>query len=576
MPVVDVDPDELRRLAGAEDVSDETLIDDLFALGLEFEGWTEDGALELEFAPDRLDRLSVEGIARSLRYQYGHDRGMHIPRTNRSNWTFVVDQRVPAQRPYVTGAIVRDVDLTEESLQSLITLQEKLHETMGRGRHKGAIGIHDLGMLKGRGATESAERTSITYTGIEPEAERFVPLEADAEMTPGEVLTDHPTGREYAEVVAEYELMPAIYDDLGLFSFPPVINSRRTEVTTDSRNLLVELTGTDQWTIDRMLAIVCYALDLRGAEIEDVEVAYPEYDIVRPDWEQTTKQVEHARIERTIGIELDRETVLELMACAGLDAQPIDENGLAYEVGIPPYRVDVLHPVDIVDDIGRAYGFNELEPRYPDVATVGSRHANSRFERAVRSLLTGVGFEDLLNFNLISHTANFERMHVAPDDKVHGAGTPVTIEEPYSAEYEIVRTWALPSVMLVLENNTHRAYPQALAEIGMAGVVDRDEPTKTAERRTVAGVIADHEASYEDGKARLAAVCRRLGVPLETPACEHPSFITGRSAAIDFGMGAVGVIGEIDPAVLVEHGLEVPVVAFEFPLAAIRSAAADQ
>jgi len=75
MPTVDIDPDELRDLTGHDEKSDDDLIDDLFGLGLEFEGRTEDGEFELEFAPDRLDRLSVEGVARSMRYQYGDARG---------------------------------------------------------------------------------------------------------------------------------------------------------------------------------------------------------------------------------------------------------------------------------------------------------------------------------------------------------------------------------------------------------------------------------------------------------------------------------------------------------------------
>src|SRR6056297_2823913 len=149
MPVVDVDPDELRTLTGHDEKDDEELIDDLFALGLEYEGDTEDGELQLEFAPDRLDRLSVEGIARSLRYQYGDARGVYVPSANDADWTIEVADSVPDERPYVTGAVVRDVDLDEDALDSLIQLQEKLHATMGRKRAKGAIGIHDLTMLKG-------------------------------------------------------------------------------------------------------------------------------------------------------------------------------------------------------------------------------------------------------------------------------------------------------------------------------------------------------------------------------------------------------------------------------------------
>jgi len=570
MPVVDIDTDELRALAGTEK-DDEELKADLFGLGLEYEGETEAGELQFEFAPDRLDRLSVEGVARSLRYHYGLDRGVSVPRTNSADWVLEVEESVPDERPYVTGAVVRGVSLDDRALDSLIQLQEKLHATMGRGRAKGAIGVHDLAMLKGRAATEG-NRPTIRYRGVEPDGETFVPLDSDAELTPGEVLTEHPTGREYADIVEGYERMPAIYDEIGLFSFPPVINGRRTEVTTDTRELLVEMTGTDQWTIDRMLTIVCYALSSRGATIEEVTVRYPDRELTRPDLETESKTVAHDRIERVLGIGMEAEEVIDCFERAGLDARVSElssEELIDYEVEIPPYRVDVLHPIDLVDDVGRAYGFGDLEPRYPDVGTVGGRHERSRLEDAVRETLVGMGFEDLLNFHLTSEAATFERMGIEPGSDTVGGGQPARIREPYSEEYEIVRTWALPSLLTVLSNNTHRSYPQELSEIGL--VMERAEGTETglAERRHVAGVLARTDASYEDARARLQGLSRAFGVELETPATEHPSFVDGRCAAVVIDGREVGVVGEIHPRVLVACDLELPVAAFEFDLGSL-------
>jgi phenylalanyl-tRNA synthetase beta chain len=577
MPVVDVDPDELRDLTGHEEKDDEELKSDLFALGLEFEGETEDGEFQLEFAPDRLDRLSVEGVARSLRYQYGDDRGVYVPKTNDPDWTFRVDESVPDERPYVTGAIVRGVDLDDDALDSLIQLQEKLHATMGRKRVKGAIGIHDLTMLKGEVLTEEGTGdNSITYRGVDPEGDTFVPLDSDREMTPAEVLTDHPTGETYADIVSDYERYPAIYDELGLFSFPPVINGRRTEVSTDSRELLVELTGTDQWTIDRMCNVICYALDARGATIEAVDVEYADGTLERPDFEVDEKTVSHDRIEGMLGIDLDVPEVVDLFERSGLDAETAErgaESGdgdTVYEVSVPPYRVDVLHPLDLVDDVGRAYGFNDLEPRYPEIGTVGGRHERSQLEDAVRTSLVGLGFEDLLNFHMISETENYDRMGVDPGSDVVGGGDPVTITEPYSEDYTMLRTWALPSLVMVLSNNTHRSYPQHLAEIGLAAERDDAADTHVAEHRTVAGVVANHDASYEDAKARLQALCVDYGVDLATPATDHPSFIDGRTAAVVIDGESVGVLGELHPSVIVEHDLEVPVAGFEFRLDALE------
>ncbi|MFC7074825.1 phenylalanine--tRNA ligase subunit beta [Haloarcula halophila] len=587
MPVVDVDPDELRRLTGHDEKDDDELRSDLFDLGLEFEGLTEDDEFQLEFAPDRLDRLSVEGVARSLRYHYGDDRGVYVPSTNSAEWTIEVEDQ-PAERPYVTGAVVRGLDMGEDALESLIQVQEKLHATMGRKRAKGAIGVHDLTMLKGAPATEGTGK-SITYTSVDPDEETFVPLDADREMTPNEVIADHETGQTYGDLVADFDRVPAIYDSIGLFSFPPVINGQRTEVSENSRDLFIEMTGTDQWTIDHMLNIVCYALEARGGTVERVAVEYAddapgEYvgrTLDRPDFSTRTKTVSHERIESILGVSLDEREVIDYAERAGLDAEETRGDDLAYDVEIPPYRVDVLHPLDVIDDIGRALGFNSLEPTYPDVSTVGGRHDRSRLEDAARDALVGLGFEDLLNFHMTNEAENFERMGLsAPraderasgddreqsDDDCLGAAAPVTIQEPYSEDYTILRTWALPSLLMVLENNTHRRYPQDLAEIGLAAHVDDDVNTGAAERRTVAGVLARTDASYEDAKARLQTLAESFDAELETPPTSHPSFISGRAAEVVLDGESVGVLGEIHPKVLVEHDLELPVAAFEFRL----------
>jgi phenylalanyl-tRNA synthetase beta chain len=252
-------------------------------------------------------------------------------------------------------------------------------------------------------------------------------------MTPAEVLTDHPVGNTYASLVAGYDCYPAIYDDIGLFSFPPVINGRRTEVTTDSRDLLIEMTGTDQWTIDRMLNIVCYALDARGGQLESMVVEYPDHELVRPVFEVDRKSVSHDRVESVLGLDLEPKTVVDLAERAGLEAEPteVGDDEIAYEVSIPPYRVDVLHPLDLIDDIGRAYGFNDLEPRYPAVSTVGERHDRARLERTARNVLVGLGFEDLLNFHLLSKAANFDRLRIDPDGDSFGAALPAEAAEAY-------------------------------------------------------------------------------------------------------------------------------------------------
>jgi phenylalanyl-tRNA synthetase beta chain len=316
-------------------------------------------------------------------------------------------------------------------------------------------------------------------------------------------------------------------------------------------------------------------LRVTGAVEQEVTVDYGDRELVRPDLSTDTKTVGHDRIETMLGVDFEEREVVYLFERSGLGAV-VENDGAetaasetVYEVSIPPYRTDVLHPLDLVDDVGRAYGFDELEPRYPDVGTVGGRHERSRLEAATRNALTGLGFEDLLNFHMTSEKEAYDRMNVAAGGDYLGGGDPVRITEPYSEDYTILRPWALPSLVMVLENNTHRAYPQDLAEVGLVAERDDDVNTRVRERRHVAGVLARNDATYEDAKARLQAICRDFDVALSTPPTSHPAFIDGRVASVVIDGDTVGVVGELHPRVLVEHDLELPVAAFEFDLEAL-------
>ncbi len=560
MAVVEVDLDELSLLVG-RNLDRDTVVDKLFQLGVEFEGESEDGLLEFEVVPDRPDRLSVEGLARSLRLDMEIDEGVAVPDVEESDYVVEVDSSVADVRPYTTGCVIRDVDLTGGVLDSLIQLQEKLHGTLGRRRSKGAIGVHDLAMLKGE---------TIRYTAVDPGEEEFVPLEIGGdearEMTPQEVMDEHPVGKEYSHLLEGEDTVPLFYDDIGVFSFPPVINGKRTEVREDTRDLFIELTGTDEWTVDKMLNIIVYALKERGCKVHEVEFRYPDRRAVKPDLSLEEKSVEHSRIESLLGVSFDEFEVVDLLRRSGLDAEPRESSDgtLLYDVTVPPYRTDVMHPVDLVDDVGRAYGFNSLEPRYPDVSTVGDLTEDTRLENAVRRQLVGLGFQDLLNFVLTNPADEYTAAGLDDD------GEGVHIENPYSEEYEMMRRRLLPSIYTVLGNNTHREYPQNLSEVGVVAEQDDDQEMGVREETHVAGVVCGPTAGYEEAKSRLQSLVEDFDCELETPAKEGPSFVPGRSAAVEIDGEEAGVIGEVHPEVLERHEVVQPAAAFEIELAALR------
>jgi len=133
----------------------------------------------------------------------------------------------------------------------------------------------------------------------------------------------------------------------------------------------------------------------------------------------------------------------------------------------------------------------------------------------------------------------------------------------------MLRTWVMPSLLMVLERNTHRSYHK-ISPRSASPPKSTSARTPGSRRDAVGAVLASHEAGYEDAKARLQTLTRNFDVDLETPPTDHPTFISGRTAAVVIDGEEVGVIGEVHPKVLVEHDLEVPVSAFEFDLEALR------
>lgn len=553
MATVTVNYPDLVRLIG-KDISLDKLRDDLFELGLETEA-IEGDDVTFEVTSDRADLLCEEGIALMLRAYYGIKTGLTIPPVEPSDYRIIVERELEHVRPFVTGAVVKDIHFTDESIKSIMHLQEKLHGTFGRRRKKGAIGIHDLSKIKGK---------DIYYKAVARDAVKFVPLQSDEVMTPGEVLERHDKGKDYAYVLEGKPLVPVIYDAEGLFSFPPIINSKRTEVTIDTHELLIELTGEDLGTIDYMLNIALYALYLRGAKIYGLKVQYPDHTLERPNLEVRTMRIGLSEINTVLGLDLTAIQAKDLLLRMG---NGIAETGSDYlVVEIPPYRTDIIQLRDIVDDVGRVFGFNNMPPIYPNTPSVGQLAEKNKLNDAVREVMIGLGCQDTLNFILIGKEETYTKM-CQPED-----GRAVELSNPYTDQYNIMRTWIAPSLMIVLSNNLHREYPQNIFEVGTTAHLDNFENTGVKEEEHVACALCYSKAGFNEIKTKLQSLCYNFGLAdkLRTAAVEYPSFIPGRCAEIFIGDKKAGIIGEIHPQVLKNWGIEMPIALFEMDVSSLK------
>ena len=536
MPVISVDSEELLKFTDADEID---LLDALPKLGIEIEV-IEDEEWELEVDPDRCDLLSVEGIGRAVKGFLGKEIGLKRYETRKSDIETEAELSVQDVRPYIVTAFVKNIDLDEDILKSLMDLQEKLHLTLGRGRKKVAIGVHDFDPIE----------PPFTYKAVRPKEIKFVPLEKNREMDLKEILERHEKGKEYAHILKDKERYPVILDSNdNVLSFPPVINGQLTQVTEESNSLFIDMTGTDEKMLEYTLNILCTMFAERGADIYTTKVKYGSQEKIYPDLSTDKIEVDPSECSKLLGVELKDEEVLELIEKMRFSGKIKDEK---IEIEIPAYRHDILHPWDIVEDIAIAYDYDNFEGTMPEEVTIGKRLKDDKLKNSITDLLVGFGFTEVMNYPL----SNPEKeTGMISDD-----GSELSlVKNPVTEESTSLRKWLLPSLLSNLKENRNKSLPQKIFEIG--DVVKNDEQyTKTA------GAVTHPEAGFSEMKSLMQGFLENLDIDASFQSKDHDSFVEGRCSGVIVDDEEIGFYGEIHPEILDRFDLENPVIGFEFDL----------
>lgn len=541
MPTITYDKKDLLNLIGKK-LSDEQLEDVIHSMKTNVED-KNDNEITIELTPDRPDLFGIEGLARAVKQYLGLQSGLK---------KFTVDSpklHVRASylpyRPYLAAAVVRNVSMTDAFIKSLMNIQDVLTDTIGRKRKKVAIGIHDFDKII----------PNINYIEVNPD-EKIVPLDTNEEMTLAETLEKIPKGKDYGHILSGLKKLPVFIDAKGIFSFPPIINSERTRVTEKTRNLLVELTGTDKEAVLQTLNIIVTNFSERGCMIEAVKIVHGEKSEVTPNLNPSFMNVSIDEINKLLGLDLKKIDIIDSLNRMGYD---ITENKGLLRVYIPAYRIDILHKVDIIEDVAIGYGFNKFVPQLPHIATVGKLHPIEKLSTKVRQLLTGYGFQEIINPILSNPTDQFEKMNWEKENIIE-------IENPVSQEYTCLRICLKPGLLKFLAKNTHVSYPQNIFEVGDVVIYDENEETMSKSIRSIVGVMCHSKTSLTDVKSLVDSLLRNLKVDYELEAHDLEEMISGRSAKILANGKYIGNFGEISPIILNNWGIEMPCVAFEIDL----------
>lgn len=515
-------------------------------LGVDIESVGSD-YVKIEYNPNRPDFSSQEGVARALRGFMEIELGLPNYTVEPGSTVLKVDPSVFPVRRWIVSGVVRGLKLDEERIAEIIEMEEALDWAIGRNRAISSIGLHNLDAVK----------PPFKYHAVHPDEMRFVPLDMDTELSLREILKIHPKGVAYRHILEGAERYPIITDrDGNVLSFPPIINGVLTRVTENTKNLFIEITGTRLDAISAALNILMSSLAEMGGRLESVRVEYPDMVLVTPDLSPSRWKLNIKNVNKLLGLKLKPEEAARCLERMRLGVECIGEE---LSVLVPAYRYDIMHEVDLIEEVAIGYGYFNLEPTLPSTTSIAVENPVQKIANKVRLIMIGFGFTEVVNFTLANYREHFEYMLLE--------GNPVRILNPVSAEYDILRSSLLPCLLKVFANNRHELFPQRIFEVG--DVVVLDESAETGAKRVLhlAGASTHSEANFTEIKSVAEGVLRELGVRnyLFT-ATDHPSFIPGRCAEVKIEGRSIGVVGEIHPKVLNNFELEYPVVAFEYDL----------
>ena len=499
--------------------------------------------IRVEHCADRPDLFGIEGLARAIRSFIGMEKG--LKKYFVEDWKISIKAENIKVRPFIAAAVIRNFNTSDYILQSLMSIQEVFHDTLGKKREKVAIGIHDLEKIK----------PPIKYCQVDKN-EKMVPLGEKREMSLKEILENTSKGKEFKHLISKSNLFPVYIDSEGIFSFPPIINSERTKVSEKTRNLLIELTGIDKKLVMQTLNILVTNLAERKCSIEAVKIEYPNKTEITPELKEEVVELNPENANKILGIKLSKNEIISLLERMGYDSFTL--NG-KIKVIVPCYRIDILHEVDLIEDLAIAYGFNNFIPESPKIFTKGCFSPLEKLCSKAREIMIGLGFQETIRPVLTNKKKIFEKMNLE-EERV------IEIENFVSEEYTCLRNWLIPSLIEFLSHNKHVEYPQKIFEIGDVVVLDEKEEIMSKSIRKLAFATSHSKAGFSEVKSIASELIRNLGKEFSLKEFDLDSFIKGRCAKIILNGKDIGFLGEISPSVLEKWELEMPVGACEINL----------
>ena len=569
MPTIPVDKADLYELLGREYTTEE--FDELcFDFGIELDEDTTDECqgderpqLKIEIPANRYDMLCIEGIAQALNEFLGRSEAANFtlkPETPKVKLT--IDKSTEQIRPYAAAAILNGVTFDERKYASFIALQDKLHTNLCRNRTLVAIGTHDLDKLT----------PPFTYEALAPQDISFVPLNQEKKMNGAELMEFYDKDKnlgKYLHIIRDSPVYPVIFDsNRTVCSLPPIINSNHSKISLNTKNVFIEVTGTDKTktdiVINQMVAMFS-AYSATKFEIEPVEIdsSHNSQDRVSPNIKPRKFEADTEYINSCLGLKYSGDEIAKLLKKMSLSAKASDANRLSVEV--PITRSDILHECDIMEDAAIGYGFNNLQKTKPKGdSLVAAPLPINKVGDIFRIASAQAGYLEVLPLTLCSHDENFRFLRQLDDNK-----QAVKLENPKTIEYQVVRTTLLPGILKTIKENRKHSLPIKVFECGDIVLKNPELERGAFNQRNWSAIYAGKTSGFEYVQGLLGKVMQTLRTPwIENPAedkkrgywieedKDNATFFPGRGAKVFFRSSEnaepkhIGAIGVLHPEVM--------------------------
>ncbi|XP_047449361.1 phenylalanine--tRNA ligase beta subunit [Mugil cephalus] len=522
---------------------------------------------KIDVPANRHDLLCLEGLVRGLQIfknKREAPRYRRVSPVSGERQRLIITKETAAVRPHAVSAVLRNITFTQESYDSFIELQEKLHQNICRKRSLVAIGTHDLDTLSG----------PFTYTAKPPGDIFFKPLNQTKEYTATQLMSLYKADshlKHYLHIIEDKPVYPVIYDSNGIvLSMPPIINGDHSKISLKTKNVFIECTATDLTKAKIVLDMMVTMFSEYCAQpftVEEAEVVCADgKTCIYPELAYRKEKLTSKFINQKVGINESTENIAQLLTRMCLLSKTTGV-GDEIEVEIPPTRSDIIHACDIMEDAAIAYGFNNIVRTTPSTYTVANQLQLNKLTELLRQDVAAAGFTEVLTFALCSKDdiADKLRKEISDTKAAH-------ISNPKTAEFQVARTTLLPGLLKTIAANRKMPLPLKLFEISDVVLKDETKDVGARNSRRFCAVYYNKSPGFEvihgllDRTMQLLDVKSARGEGYHIQAADDSTFFPGRCAEIFVHGKSVGRLGVLHPDVINRFELTMPCSALEMDI----------